>query len=477
MVSSEDVSVEDVRRALLQVRKQFDAVHAEADQKEARLKAVRESIQAADRLHHQKSDEVGHHDDKVRIFKQQLKDTQAQIMETQTSKKVYEHMLARIQREQSILKQKMLALDHHLGRKRRDLHRQVAVRDRVNADRMQSVRALEVLSDDANAERMAVKKASAEMEAELEGRKEMNRRKARFEGWRHEVALRSANEAFNASAGKLRKLYAIEKLSGNCLQKITFEQVERSQSTEDGFQKIREVTGLTDVMDIVHKFLNRDIEHEQLKGSVKDAEVRLEALRQDFEAFKRDTEGITFAESSDADGVIYKDIGKAEQLLNEATQEHEVGRQRLQRTTLQIENMKRWAAKMGESLSVIDDLPKVEKPLELLPFVKKLEFVLQHFLERVSQDISSGKINRRNLLQVLDKEHQNYTKTLADKEFLKLNCHVPPTADGPARSNSRQGNAVDDYSFAEDRARHRKESEDRIRMGEHNNKRGKPPRS
>jgi hypothetical protein len=81
---------------------------------------------------------------------------------------------------------------------------------------------------------------------------------------------------------RLRKLWAIEKLAGNMLQKIIFEQVAKSQATEDGFQKIREVTGLTDVMDIVHKFLNRDVEHEQLKTAVKDAEARLEVLRDEF---------------------------------------------------------------------------------------------------------------------------------------------------------------------------------------------------
>merc|ERR1719231_1817842 len=90
------------------------------------------------------------------------------------------------------------------------------------------------------------------------------------------------------------KLYAVEKLAGNCLQRITFEQVERSQTTEEGFQRILEVTGLTDVMDIVHKFLNRDVEHEQLKSSVKESEVRLEALREQFDHFKRDTDGLTF---------------------------------------------------------------------------------------------------------------------------------------------------------------------------------------
>merc|ERR1719254_321090 len=127
------------------------------------------------------------------------------------------------------------------------------------------------------------------MESALKSKQYLQTRRSQFEEGRHEVALDAANEAFNALAGRLRKLYAVEKLAGNCLQKIAFEQIERSQTTEDGFQKIREVTGLSDVMDIVHKFLNRDVEQEQLKNSVKDAEVRLEALRQDFEAFKRDT--------------------------------------------------------------------------------------------------------------------------------------------------------------------------------------------
>merc|ERR1719223_2452120 len=154
--------------------------------------------------------------------------------------------------------------------------------------------ALDSLQRDSTAENEACQQAREIMEMELDRRKEANKRRADFESWRHEVALEAANEAFNASAGRLRKLYAIEKLAGNCLQKITCEQVERSQTTEDGFQKIREVTGLTDVMDIVHKFLNREVEQEQLKTSVKDAEARLETLRDQYECLRRDTEGITF---------------------------------------------------------------------------------------------------------------------------------------------------------------------------------------
>merc|ERR1711972_788657 len=125
--------------------------------------------------------------------------------------------------------------------------------------------------------------AQKNMRNALQAKVDAKERRERFDEWRREVAKDAANEAFNASAGRLRKLYAVEKLAGNCLQKITYEQVERSQTTENGFQKIREVTGLADVMDIVHKFLNRDVEHEQLKSSVKEAEVRRETLRDQFE--------------------------------------------------------------------------------------------------------------------------------------------------------------------------------------------------
>merc|ERR1719198_2615051 len=196
-----------------------------------------------------------------------------------------------------------------MARKSRELGQRTTESGRIYKEKVQMVETLECLERDAAAEREAITEAREVMEGELDRRKEANKRRADFESWRHEVALEAANEAFNASAGRLRKLYAIEKLAGNMLQKITFEQVERSQTTENGFQKIRDVTGLADVMDIVHKFLNREVEHEQLRGSVKDSEVRLEALRQDFDAFKRETEGITFdSNATGRSGDIYKEV-------------------------------------------------------------------------------------------------------------------------------------------------------------------------
>merc|ERR1719161_2462131 len=181
-------------------------------------------------------------------------------------------------------------MESHLGKKTREVDRKVNHSRKSHALKVQSSISLELAEMDAENERSMREGAMTCMNGTLQTKRNAIKRRADFERWRHEVALEAANEAFQASAGRLRKPYASEKLAGNCLQKITFEQVERSQATEDGFQKIREVTGLTDVMDIVHKFLNRDVEHEQLKSAVKEAESRLESLREEFELFKRDTE-------------------------------------------------------------------------------------------------------------------------------------------------------------------------------------------
>merc|ERR1719424_2530460 len=218
-------------------------------------------------------------------------------------------------------------MDGHLKRKDEECHRKVATQERLVRKGAQSSQDLDILEQDIEQERIVREEAHKNILTALQAKMDARERRSRFEEWRHEVALDAANEAFNASAGRLRKLYAVEKLAGNCLQRITFEQVERSQTTEEGFQRIREVTGLTDVMDIVHKFLNRDVEHEQLKSSVKESEHRLEALREEFDKLKRDTNGITFdPDAANRSRAIYMEVEEHEATLNQALKDHEASR-------------------------------------------------------------------------------------------------------------------------------------------------------
>mmetsp|Transcript_57380 Transcript_57380/g.167993 ORF Transcript_57380/g.167993 Transcript_57380/m.167993 type:complete len:530 (-) Transcript_57380:78-1667(-) len=477
--STDDTAVEDVRRILADVRTQFDHVHMEAEKRETELTRLREAIRVADQSHSAGAAESFKREDMRSAIEKQYKETMNQIKDAQTAKKVYSHMCGRIQKEQALLKEKLLVMEAHLERKSAESHRKVAVQERLIRRGAQTAQDLDILEQDIEHERFVREDAQRNMMTALNGRKEAKERRSRFDEWRREVALDAANEAFNASAGRLRKLYAVEKLAGNSLQKITFEQVERSQNTEDGFQKIREVTGLTDVMDIVHKFLNRDVEHEQLKSSVKEAEVRLEHLREQFERFKRNADGVAFdPDPAGRARGLYLEVEQHEAKLNQALQEHEQSRQKLQQSTLQVEHMKRWANRMGRSLAMFEECIRVDKPADLPVFYQQMQRAVDKFIAHIVQQISSGKVQRKNMSQVASKEYHEARRLLADKDFLKVNCRVPASLDaegvaqrhGPSQAPEEETQDM----HQQERSRCKHESHDRVteaqRRAEHQKK-------
>jgi len=460
MTGGDDSAVDDVRHTLLDVRQQYDSVHSEAERKEAQLKQLREAIRSADNSHNQKSDEEHRLKDSKEHIERQYHETHHLIQETETNRKVYEHMLARMQKEQAILKEKMFKMEGHLSRKTQELSAKGSEQERRMKQKVQSQRNFDAFDNDAETEREACREAQSAMHRELKRRQYANCRRADFEGWRHEVALEAANEAFNTSAGRLRKLYAIEKLAGNCLQKITFDQVERSEKTENGFQKIREVTGLKDVMDIVHKFLNREVEHNQLQLSVKDAEVRLEKLCQDYDEQKFKTEGITFDPSANGrSGEIYKEVEGHEQILNDALKEHEACRIRMQKTTLQVEHLKRWTQRLGAALGAFEDPVQVEMPGHFPVFFDRLQHAVQKFVEHVGNQISDGKVQRQKMSKMLNNEMQEQERRFKSKEFQQFNCRVPAVV---GDSNELVIDDDPDASFANDREKCKTDSHGKI---------------
>lgn len=466
-VRNDDSAVEDVRKILADVRSQYDRVNSEAEKKAQELFHLRESIRNSDLSSGKKGDEVHRMEEIKQALEKQYDDTVAKIDDVQTCRKVYQHMLKRILHEQMMLKEKMLKMEKHLEKKNHECAMAVDHSRKANGEKVQSSIDLELMENDAENERGVRENAMRAMMGTLHTKRNAIQRRADFERWRHEVALEAANEAFQGSAGRLRKLYAVEKLAGNCLQKITFDQVEKSQATEDGFQKIREVTGLTDVMDIVHKFLNRDVEHEQLKSSVKEAEVRLEALLEEFDRFKKDTDSLAFdPHAAERSRSIYQEVEEHEATLNQALKDHEQSRQRLQRTTLSVENMKRWSNRMSKALGPFDDpgqpFVRVEKPADLPAYFLSLHKSIEKFIEHVSKQLANGKVQKKTISQAASKEYHEHARLLNDKDFLKNNCRVPASADGrpPSARQPQTGSDEDPNKQIEnEREKYKKDSD------------------
>jgi len=416
--------LDELQRLLAGIKLQYDEVHLEAERREVELTNIRRDLRFADVQVEPLSSGFKSWSRSELLAK--IDETSANIESALEVQKVYKHMRTRLGHELRIVRQKQKIMEEHLQRKTREARRKQELSRKLHQEKLQSMDMLEAMEQDVDAERHYTVAALEEFDAALQQKKDEVKHRADFERWRYQVALEAANEAFQATAGRHRKIYAIEKLTGSCLQKIIFEQAEQSQATEDGFQKIREVTGLTDVMDIVQKFLNRDVEHEQLRTSVREAEQRLNMLRE-TEGSKHTADNLLTTcpdeVTRDQPVSLAAEVAEQEHQLGRAQHELEEIRARLRRERLLLDSVVRWAQKVSRSLGDFEALGSIESHADLLPFFHSLEHTVDRFLNCATAEHPPVKLSKLTM-QASTKENAEQQRLLGDQDFIRSNCRV-----------------------------------------------------
>lgn len=450
---------EAVRNILSTIRRQYDEVHHEADLKEAKLMELRKDlrlIEAESTL----TEEVFRGHTRETALKR-ISEVRGELLAASEKQKVYQHLVERVHRELRITQQKVGILQMHLDRKTREVYKKQEYSRRVYEDKLATIRNLEDTENALLAENDACTSALQDLEKVLRRRFDEVTGRKEFERWRNDTALDAATEAFEATAGRYRKIYAIEKLTGNCLQKLTFEQAEQSQATEDGFQKIREVTGLTDVMDIVHKFLNRETEHEQLRTSVREAESKLVSLRE--AEITRPGEDVSMTLSSRPESrSLGSEIIEFEQILEEANRNHTELRSRLKNGTLLMEKVVSWAERIAKALSVYD-LQTVRSQEELPRFFSSLASTVEELLLSGHAEMPDARIWKLTS-DAAEWELSQQNDLLANRDFFRLNCRVASSSEQKGFDEMRRIKGVTlgdddrlDLEFAAERDRMKQE--------------------
>merc|ERR1719382_1034492 len=129
--------------------------------------------------------------------------------------------------------------------------------------------------------------------------------------------------------------------------------------------------------------------------------------------------------------------------------------------------MKRWTSRVARSLASFEECTRVDKPADLPLYFQQMQRAVDKFIAHIVQQISSGKVQRKNMSQVASKEYHEARRLLADKDFLKVNCRVPASLDA-GRPASRQGQAgtEEDSHDAHQQERERCKHESNLRISE-----------
>lgn len=345
----------------------------------------------------------------------------ASIKKATVDSVVYEHMVSRLQHEATMTRQQVKKLEDHLQRKTGDLEKRKR-QSRIVRERRANVTChLGELKHDVDEERDWCVNALSDLDESLQEQWRRIRHKGEFDKWRCSVAFDAASQAHKASLNRYLKMWTVEKLVGNYLQSVLFEHTEHSLATEEGFQKIREVTGLSEVPDIVHKFVNREEDHDQLRGTVCLTEVRLQIMKKAKE--NRVTE-LTTDRAQDFAHLrpsLAADVQESEQLLQELQREQKEHQKKLQEDRLLMDSILQWGRRVSAHL---DGLHPLECHADLPPFFQSLAKSVDTFFHQADREFSRA---RRSQLvhEAGERANVEQQRLLADPSFVRANLRVP----------------------------------------------------
>jgi hypothetical protein len=187
---------------------------------------------------------------------------------------------------------------------------------------------------------------------------------------------------------RMKKLFSNKRAQNAQLPKEFRDQSQRMQKLEEAFLKIRNSTGLSDVNEIVAKFLSRDEKYESLCNAADAARHKIDALKKEKDEVQ--TAIAEFQGNSKSRSVgnrdLYRDVDKYDQMLTETTRKHHEAKEKSTRVRLLLEESRVTVGRFLKTLSNFGDssLASSDEPSRFVPSISSLPKALQNVKAQVA---------------------------------------------------------------------------------------------
>merc|ERR1719353_314524 len=164
---------------------------------------------------------------------------------------------------------------------------------------------------------------------------------------------------------------------------IALEEHQKISDYQEAFHKIKESTGVSDVNEVIQKFLTQEDTHKNLTSLTRENQAKIEQLSEERRKVRLQVEELKF--SSGGNVGRRQVIDDFESHITEAAERYERHRAKFERLAKMLIDMKAGIAHLGEKLTIIN-LEGGEAPIEMSD--ETVEEVLQQCELKLSKLMS-----------------------------------------------------------------------------------------
>jgi hypothetical protein len=198
----------------------------------------------------------------------------------------YIHMLDRMKKDLIALQLISNDLVESLRSKRQIMKDELNKQRKSKENKLQSKYRLDHLMKNIEREQDKRKERIESLQTSIKNKEDALQKRMDRVQRQSEIAEAAANENKDQNEVKLRENFMVQKMWSQYYKMKMNKEMKKSFVIEDAFQKIRSQTAITDVQEIVHKFLTREQTYAHLLQAVSEHERKLDGLRRQTEEKK-----------------------------------------------------------------------------------------------------------------------------------------------------------------------------------------------
>jgi len=379
---------------LIKLKNKFNAVRSENMRKEQLVEQLKKQVEII-ASNSSTSEEVSVTDRRIRVLENRIDKAMIKYNEAQSIKKTYEGILHRLKEERVGFDHQLENLEKQLEAKKKDYEELLLLsHDALHAKEMAQAE-LHRFEQAVMEERNQRDREVMEKKLLVQQRIEMNHRLERKE--KETISLH--NNVPNTVVPNDNILPEQPKITHSASDE-TLKIQQRLNEYEEAYSKLKEVTGVSDVNEIIQKFISQEITFTNLTKLTREQERNIEALNEEHEKLKSQLDELKFSTAALTNGRHSASVD-AESLVAESMSKLEKNRTRYEKLAKVLIDVNSGVGHLYDKLSWIkledqqssEVLVLTDETLEEVLNVCELKVTkLMHYVDRSPQsDLATDK--------------------------------------------------------------------------------------
>lgn len=332
-------------------------------------------------------------------------------------KKSYLYMLDRMKKEKISMELKAHSLQVSLKSSKHVLDAETDKFRKVRESQYQSKITLQEIKQTLAYDQRKQNEKLQQLERNVKKREELAYRREERQKRQADLSEAAANDDKDSEELQLKEALLVNRMWFAFLVKKFQMEREKSADVEEAYQMIRGATGISDINEVVEKFLTKEQNYEMLLKAVYDAEMKLEGLKKRNSTAREALKENQFEEGTSA-RKVYSEIDEIEKKLCEGYNDYAVAKEKMQKNISLYDTVLNWGEKLFHNLEITEKLevcPGLHAG-EAGNTLEEMFEIIDKRLNEVMMPLESSKEDTRIAVDLLAKK--NIKNVVEDISFL-----------------------------------------------------------